>query len=278
MLTLETLKLLQQTCTTQELNALSVAAMRQELPLAVPNGFAMTSLEKFSPARYRARGTMDTKNAGDFADYVNTNCVLDEFVRIFVDADAMRATAILNWLIEGRYGGHCDNTATLTLEKTAAFKALQAVDGKTQTQLAAAEFFEDFAPMLKFFGKDAEGNSTEMSVAKAVAAVRKLSIDTSKKLESQQDQLSASKSTFDSVRVANEAFPSHVYFECVPYHGLASRTFVLRIGVITTGPAIVLRSIHMEQHNEDMAQDFVALIADKAKDIPVITGTYKTAA
>jgi hypothetical protein len=34
----------------------------------------------------------------------------------------------------------------------------------------------------------------------------------------------------------------------------------------------------MEQHNEDMAQDFVALIADKAKDIPVITGTYKTAA
>lgn len=275
MLTLDTLKALQQSHAVAQVNIEIDNAQSGEIPFAIPKEFELTNLERFSNTRYRPRGTMATKNVADFAKYLESEGQ-DDGSRVFVDADAMRATAILNFTSDDG-PGHCDNTATLTLEKTAAFAKLLAMDGSSKSQLDAAEFFEDFAPALKFFGKDADGNSIEIAVPKAVAAVRKLSIESSKKLESEKDQLSASKSTFDSVRVANDLFPSHVYFECIPYHGLASRTFVLRIGVITTGPAIVLRSIQIEQHKEDMAQEFVAVIADKSSRIPVITGTYKTA-
>ena len=275
MLTLDTLKELQKAEITEALRLAIAGAEVAKGPVALPDNFKLQSLEQFAANRYRARGTMATKNVADFAKYLESEGQ-DDGSRVFVDADAMRATAILNFTSDDG-PGHCDNTATLTLEKTAAFAKLLQMDGSSKSQLDAAEFFEDFAPALKFFGKDADGNSIEIAVPKAVAAVRKLSLESSKKLESEKDQLSASKSTFDSVRVANDLFPSHVYFECIPYHGLASRTFVLRIGVITTGPNIVLRSIQMEQYKEDMAQEFVAVIADKASRIPVITGTYKTA-
>jgi len=272
MLALDTLKDLKKETATQAANDQVERAIVRAQPVALPSDFQLQSLEKFTRNRYRARGTMTTKNMDDFANYVKTEG--DSSSRIFVDADTMKATAVLNF---GTLAmpGHCDDLALLALDKTAACTRLVSVDGKPQSQLTTAEFFEDFAPLMKFYGKNAEGEQIEIPFAKAVAAVRKLSIEASKKLESEESQLSASRSTFDSTRVANDVFPSHVYFTTVPYHGLDERTFVLRVSVITTGPAVVLRTVNPEQHLEDMAQEFVETLQQTIGEKTILTGTYK---
>lgn len=46
--------------------------------------------------------------------------------------------------------------------------------------------------------------------------------------------------------------------------GLPERTFIMRVGVITSGqkPALTLRIMKLEEHKEQMAQELVMLIRD----------------
>ena len=75
---------------------------------------------------------------------------------------------------------------------------------------------------------------------------------------------------------STEPLPTLVYFETVPYNGLNSRLFVMRLGVRTGGekPAITLRIQNMEQHNEEMAKELTDLVGDAINTLPVLIGTY----
>ncbi len=113
---------------------------------------------------------------------------------------------------------------------------------------------------------------------KAIAAIRKLSIESMRKLESSEQSLSASKSAFESVQATSaEPIPTTIYFDCEPYYGLESRQFVLRLGVLTGGdkPAINLRVVKQELHDEEMANEFADLARDAlGSALPVLIGAY----
>lgn len=244
--------------------------------VALPSDFTVHDLEKTLQMRRRARGVMTTSSVAPFAEYVGVH--KEPGAAVFVDQDAMTAVAVLN-LGTPNEPGHADNIAKMVAKRMAAYTALlQHANGQGLAQAKAAEFMEDWPGHFKFFN-----DSGEITAGQAIAAVRKLTIESMRKLEATEQQLSATRSAFESVSATStEPLPTTIYFNCVPYHGLAERHFVLRLGVQTGGkdPAIVLRIVNKEQHDEEMAAELSELVASSLteSDVPVMVGKYQPTA
>jgi len=224
--------------------------------VALPGDFQMHDLERTLPTRRRMRGKMVTPSLVDFCSFVRD--FAEPGAGVFIDRAKLQATAVLNL---GTYDrpGHGDNLARLDAEPTAAYQALQRATSGALTQSAAAEFLEDWADCVRCVGADAAPIATN----RAIAAVRKLSIEHLRKLESEQQQLRATTSTFEDVQVkSSEAAPSLVVFRCEPTAFLPAREFSLRLGVQTGGkePTIVLRMIKRELHEQEMAEELQRLL------------------
>ena len=242
---------------------------------ALPSDFSIHDLERYLPNRRRARGTMTTADVADFAVYVKAHA--ESNASVFVDASAMAANAVLN-LGTAEAPGHADNRAVVTLQKTATYEAMrQIADGIGRKQADIAEFLEDWSEHIKCFD-----DAGPIDTPKGIAAIRKLTIEAMRKVESSAQNLSASQSAFESVSATSGAapIPTIIYFTCVPYQGLESHQFVLRLGVLTGGdkPAVTLRLIKAELHAEWMAKEFAVLVGaalnKDSKVIPVLVGSY----
>ncbi len=247
------------------------SAFKDKAIVALPDTFQTHDLEKYLPNRRRARGIMTTHALSDFATYTKTHA--EDGATVFVDADEMSATAVLD-LGTSASPGHTDNRAKVQLKRTAAYAALKAhASGQAFSQLKAAEFLEDWPSQVQCFN-----DQGAITLPKAIAAVRKLSIESMRKLESSEQSLSASKSAFESVQATSaDPIPTTIYFDCEPYYGLEMRQFVLRLGVLTGGdkPAISLRIVKQELHDEEMANEFADLARDAlAGQLPVLIGSY----
>lgn len=241
--------------------------------LTLPDDFKLHDLESKLANRRRARGHMETVGINSFAYYIHQHA--EEGAAIFVDPNRMEATAVLN-LGTPNEPGHADNLATLNANKTAAFNALLAITSRPQKQGDVAEFLEDWTSQhIICFNKN-----EEVATIKAILAIRNLTIETARKLQSTVEQLSSSHSSFESVKASstNGAVPDLIYFTCDPYAGLAERQFVLRLSV-TTGdskPMLTLRIIKMEAHTEEMAQELAHKI-DQVIQLPITAPKAPTA-
>lgn len=239
--------------------------------VSLPGDFSVHDLEKYMVHRRRLRGSMKTSVVADFAGYVASNA--EEGASVFVDPDTMSATAVLN-LGTPSIPGHADNIAVLALRKTAAFTALGAVaGGAALTQVLVAEFLEDWSPAIRCRHGD-----TEIGTKPAIAAVRSITIEGLKRVQNNEQQLSASKSAFESVEAkADELLPTFIDFTTEPYHGLSVRTFTMRLAIRTGDkPAIVLRIVKAEQHAEEMATELADLVRKAIEGgRPVLLGAYR---
>lgn len=249
-------------------SALITAAEGTDGMLALPNNFQVHDLERTLQTRRRARGTMTTSNVRDFASYVHARALAG--AAVFVDPQKMQATAVLNMGTKDA-PGHADDIAIYAPRPTAAYLTLQAIaNGAGKTQRDVAEFLEDWGPsfVAAFHG------DTEMPHGQAVAAIRRVTIESLSKAESTAEQLSASRSAFDQVKaVSGEGkLPSMFDFSCQPYVGFKERTFTLRLAVLTSGkdPALTLRIVKAEEHAEHMANDLAADVAAEILQMPVL--------
>lgn len=262
----------------QEAKSIAIAAGAMQASedtkelVALPSDYKLHDLEPYLATRRRARGTMATSSLLAFGAYTKLHA--EAGTSVFVNPAAMEAVAVLN-LGAPDAPGHADNRAKLIPVRTAAYGALLAhAGGVALSQLKAAELLEDWPEHIRCF--NAAG---EITAPKAIAAVRKLTIESMRKLESSEQQLSASRSAFESVQATStDPLPTTIYFECAPYADLEKRLFVLRLGVQTGGdkPAIALRIVNAERHGEEMAQELAARIAAMFEDesIPVLLGDY----
>lgn len=237
-------------------------------PVALPADFELHDLEHYMEHRRRQRGAMTTRFIAPFAAYAAA--FSEDGATVFVDPEDMSATAVLN-LGTADAPGHADNTAKLTPQKTAAYKALLQLCGMQRSQRDVAEFLEDWAAHIECF--DAEG---AIKTAQAIAAVRKITIESAQQIESEEKSLSASRSAFESIKATSkEPLPTTICFTCAPYADLGARTFALRLGVLTTDkiPKLVLRLQKAEQHEEEMANELVERITEQT-NTPVLIGRY----
>lgn len=243
--------------------------------VALPSDYKLNNLEQFKLLRRRARGTMNTQAIDAFVEYSKGHA--EPGASVFINAEEMSATAVLN-LGTPVAPGHADNRAKLTLKRTAAYHALTCMaTGSGHKQATIAEFLEDWPENIQ-----CHNDAGEITLPKAIAAVRKLTIESIRKLENSEQQLSASRSAFESVQATSvEPLPTAILFHCQPYADLKDRTFALRLNVHTGGdkPTISLRIIKAEQHAEDIANELGFLIRKEFDDadIPVLLGSYNKA-
>lgn len=241
---------------------------------ALPDDFKLHDLESYLNYRRRPRGTMSTRFIGPFAEYAIAHA--GEGATVFVDAGDMTATAVLD-LGTCDLPGHADNKAKLTPNKTAAYAALLQITAGPRSQQDVAEFLEDWADQVKCLNGD-----TEIKVPLAIAAVRKITIESAQRVESEEQSLSATRSAFESVKASSQdPLPTTIYFTCPPYADLEERTFALRLSILTSEktPKLVLRVQKLETHIEEMANELVMRISEAiGPELPVLVGIYGKAA
>lgn len=244
-------------------------AMGLDSAVALPSDFTLHDIEKFMHERRRLRGAMTTSVLADFASYAIEN--KENGARVFVSQTDMAAVAVLN-IGAPLAPGHADNTATLKAQSTAAYRALAAIaNGQACLQAKVAEFLEDWAPLIS-----CERDGQPVPLSRAVAAVRAISIEKLQKVGAEEQQLSATRTAFESVKAEGSDIPAFINFKTEPYQGLASRVFSMRLGIITEGkPAITLRIVKAEQHAEEMATELANLVRIAIGDaMPVLVGSY----
>ncbi len=279
--TVESIRELQEARTLEQANE-SVAFMAGEKSavVALPDRYSTHDLEKFLPHRRRARGRMTTTAIGDFVEYSLAH--RQPGATIYIDAPKMCAVGVLN-LGTPVNPGHADNLSVLELEQTAAYRAMRFVCNIHKSQAALAEFLEDWPDAVR-----AMTNGEPLQTPKAIAAIRKITIESLRKLESEAQQLSTTRSAFESVAATStEKLPTHIAFTCVPYAGLTERTFVLRLSVHAGDkvPSLSLRIAKEELHAEEMAKELFQILRERVahsvgeeQPIPVLIGGYSAAA
>ena len=256
-------------------NAVKDAVLTSWGATALHEDVKVHDLEHLLPCRRRARGTMSTAYVAPFAQYATAYA--EPGAAVFVDAEHMAATAVLD-LGTKETPGHTDNRAKLQPTKTAAYAALLVINGRAQSQQALVEFFEDWGSVarLSFFAGD-----DEVTPGKALAAVRRITIENLRKVESEEQQLSANRTAFESVKAtSHEPIPTTIYYTCKPYADLVERTFVLRLSILTgdKAPSLVLRIQNLEAHVEAMGGELAELVRTSIGGaMPVLLGSYSKA-
>lgn len=250
------------------------AALKREKQavVALPDSFKVSDLEKFQPTRRRLCGTLSTSNEQHFVSYCRQNKEAGAIVAI--DADEMQAVAHLNFGT-AEAPGHADNIAKLHYQRTAEYRALLRIEDLDLSQRELAEFLEDFSHHIKCFD-DAGG---EITLGHAVAAVRKVTIESLSNTDSEVSSLQESRSTFESIKASSkQPLPVRISFTCTPYFGLPERQFNCRLTVAAgeKAPRMGLKLVHRELHKQEMAEQAVQqLHAALDSEMPVYVGSYK---
>ena len=255
------------------IKAASDAALAAADFLPLPQNFTLHDLEKLRPLRRRARGSMTTSNRAHFAGYIADHA--EPGATVFVDPLRMQASAVLN-LGNPNSPGHADNLAVYAPRITAAYAALLAIaNGQAKSQQDVAEFLEDWgAGYIDTFHGDAE-----VPHRQAVAAIRKVTIESLNTADNSIEQLSTARSTFDRVKAVSDAgqIPTTLTFTCAPYVGCEARVFPLRLAILASAkaPAITLRIVKHEEHIEEMGAELAEDVTRAVLEtVPVVIGGY----
>lgn len=265
-----------------------VAGVSRPTLTAGPN-HKLLDIEHLYPGRSRFRGHLTTNSLADFIAYTKGRWAqwnsassapakddgqgVPPWVPVFIDADAMKAKAHFN-LGTVAAPGHGDDAATLTLKPTAVFAAINAIKGKRLDQKALAEFLEDWRTVVRPF----DGDFGELTLAKAVTAIRKVKITELRDTDHSEGALKVAKTSLEQVEASSiETIPGYLGFDIEPYAGLQPVALRLRLSVITSDdkPTFTLRIVREEEELEKIAQDFKRVLFDDLKDAATLTvGTF----
>ncbi|WP_278369549.1 DUF2303 family protein [Vreelandella titanicae] len=235
----------------QLVHAAMIGAPGTDVPtLLVPDGYTLASLEQYQETPFRFRGAFATSSIEDYGHYVNA----EDEARVFVDIDAMRAKAFFD-LGNPATPGHGEHTASLRLEKTGAYEACLQANGSSFAQKELAHWIEDWHHCIT--GIDSNGQ--ELTAKQLANAVRKVEIKASSERTHEEGDWNTKRSGMDALDAsAGDATPDIIRFHCIPYEGLAFRTFEMRVSILTDDikPKLKLRIIGLETAQEEMAKEF----------------------
>ncbi len=264
--------------TALEANGTNQKALDAGKQIVLSKEVEIHDLEKFQPGRRRFRGALKTDSLSDFVLYIKRHMkeapiAGTEGAPGFIDAIKLSATVLFN-LGTATSPGHADDTATLTLKPSAPYAAICAINGKHLAHKDAIDWLEDWAENISYLYQA----GIELSPQSALTAIRKITIRATTEKTTSQEDFRATRSALEDVEARGAVeLPSEVLFTCTPYAGLPSRTFRLRLAVLTTTdkPVLVLRVRNLEAEQEAIAQDFkAALLRDLEGDAALTIGTF----
>lgn len=246
--------------------------------LALPADIKVTDLEQYLEHRRRFRGCMTTSLIGEFVEYGTRTTddygpAMSDEAPCFVNPEAMSARMFFN-LGDIEEPGHGDHQALLQLKKTEAFKQLLKIDGSRFDQRTLAEWLEDWRDHLETLAEDGSG----LPLPSAVASIRRVTIGTNAEATSEEQTFSSRRSAMAEVEAKHkDQLPAFLKFTCEPYQGLESRTFTVRISLITgEKPQFSTRIVRLETAQEEMAKELEERLREGFEDTPVRTfvGTF----
>lgn len=235
--------------------------------VVLPDSAKVVDLEKYQAGRSRFRGTYATHSLADFSVYVLERAVTG--ARGFINQDEMSCTLLFN-LGTAETPGHADDRAVLRLKPTAGYTAAQSIGGRGISQKDLSDWIEDWHQYLT--PVDEAGNS--IPVAKAIAAVRTITIKASSESETKVGDTGGSRSAMDQIEaLSKETLPVSLQFRTVPFEGLTEQQITLRLSVITSGavPVLKLRWVGEEVQREDIAQEFKAVLQRNIGEAAVLS-------
>lgn len=237
------------------------------IPLAIlPANFEVSNLEQFMPNRTSYRGTMQTNSVPDFFEYCKDYS--KEGAKCFID-DSMKAETIFDMGTEAA-PGHMKHKAYLSLKKMSAYKALLSNVDTKLTQKELSDFIEDLSDFMQIESTVGQ----PMSNAQAANAVKNVTIEQVKKSNNVVGDFEESQEDLHSIGAKNkDSLPSFIQFKCTPYFGLPERTFIIRVSILTgyDKPVFNLRIVKQEQHVEEMAEEFKAIVIEGLESTEVKT-------
>lgn len=222
---------------------------------ALPQHIKIHDLEYAMPGRVRYRAALLTESITDFCRI--SLMTPGESKTCFIDQRAMSAKTIFN-LGTLQTPGHGDHSATLKLKQTAAYKALISINGQQMSQKALAEWIEEWRSYIT-----AQSGGEEMPLQKAITSIRTVTVEATQKREHVTGNFNAEKSDMEKIEAKGRdgALPDWLIFSCSPHSGLNQRDFYMRLSLLASGePKFVLRIIQLEQHEEEMCEEFRQLL------------------
>lgn len=250
--------------------AIQAAGVKLETDAAtvvLPEGCQVISLEKWQVGRSRFRGIYSTHSLADFSAYAADRAI--PTAKGFIDQDEMTCTLLFN-LGDDLDPGHADDRAVLKLKASAGYKAAQSIGGRAMTQKDLSDWIEDWHQYLT--PVDDEGKA--IPVAKAIAAVRTITVKATSESETTVGDTSASRSAMDQIEArSKETLPVALQFNTIPFEGLTEQQITLRLSVITSGaqPVLKLRWLGEEVQREDIAQEFKTVLQAKIGDAAALS-------
>lgn len=249
-------------------------ALKTDTPaILVPDGMDIENLEYLQNTRSRFRGKFSTSQLADFVAYI----AAQDTCTCFIADERPSAWAVFDMGTE-HAPGFCSHVATFELKKTAEYRALhRLLDTAYLNQRELAEFMEDWMDLITC--TDAADNN--LDTAKAIRAIRKITIKTASEHESSVQNLSTSKSNMEKMDAVSqyEDLPGSIYFHCIPYHGLNNYSFPMRFSIKISNSErdqvmIGLRPIQFEKIVEDYVREFQASLQTALDDVEVYMGSF----
>lgn len=264
------LELLQQTANIPTVLEAADQATSKAPQVVLPEGFQLVNLEAAMPHRQHYRCAFSTDSVTDYLNYVELFDV--EGSKCFIDSTQMSAKTIFD-MGSVELPGHQKHTAKLGLTPTAAYVSMLERNGRKLNQKSLSDWIEDWSDSITAVGVD--GNA--MTAMQAASAVRKITIEASRTMESEIGDFDAHMSAMERIEATSSMImPATIKFTCKPYNDLIERTFTLRVGILTgeDKPVLVMRVLQLESIQEEITEEFKALIVEGLKTKGCVTETF----
>ncbi|MDN2661814.1 DUF2303 family protein [Psychromonas sp. 14N.309.X.WAT.B.A12] len=220
--------------------------------IVTPDNFNVKNLESYMEHRTNYRLAMNTNSLADFIAY--SQKYQQEGATCFINAEQMRANTVFDLGTEIA-PGHQQHSSTLSLEKTAQYKAILNTNGDRLSQKNASEFIEDWGDFITVYSSDGEVIQNPI----AAKRLRDLTIETAREINSKVEDFSESMSAMERIEAkGKELLPNKIQFICKPYSGLAEYNFTIRVSILTGGdkPQLGFRIIQLEAVQEKIVNEF----------------------
>lgn len=264
------IEFLQRNANTQLVLDHAKTATSESPQVVLPVGYELINLESAMKYRQHYRCNYSTDSVADYIDYVELFDV--DGSKCFIDSKDMSAKTIFD-MGEVATPGHQKHQASLSLTKTAAYRSVLEINGRKLRQKDLSDWLEDWKDSITAIGIDG-GPLTAMAAA---AAVRNITIEASRKLESEVGDFNAHMSDLEKIEATSSmVMPSLINFRCKPYSDLIERELVLRVSILTgeDKPVLVMRVLQLEAVQEEITSEFKALIVNSLADKECETKTF----
>ena len=214
--------------------------------VVIPNSSKLLDIEFLQKTPNRLKAKFDTRYIEQLALYLDDK--KDTETSAYIDEESMTAVVILDGgTISSPDWG--DNTATLKLKQTEAFKAVRNLSQRSSSQQTLIDFIEDWHENIVFYASD----DSVIEIPAAITAIRKMEVKNHKETSSELEFV----------------------FTCVPYEGLGTISMECSIRLVSVNdtPHFSIRVKAQEKIIKDISEDFKQVVGNALAVAKTYIGT-----